>query len=284
MIVEQAEADQVRGLESSKERKIQKDAECDREANGTDASIMEELQAKEGSLRVLHTIFWRLWLCSEIRKEIGVRIVAAFIGTKEPGHATVPSCLVFAEIGRVAWLPEVRHDGRRDSALLQSLPIDAIEPRVVLDVVGSSTKVAKAPTSIGRQQTRDEVARDRVNLFGKDELASEDFLIDEDRIGIVKGWIAGEHFVQQDAERPPVDSAAVTTALNDLRSEVLGRTAEGPGAVFHLLGKAKVGDLGVAVRVNEQVLRLEISVHHLILMQVLDGENDGRDIEPSHVG
>jgi hypothetical protein len=44
---------------------------------------------------------------------------------------------------------------------------------------------------------------------------------------VVEGWQACEHFVEQDAESPPVNSFGVATAGEEFRGEVLRGTAEG---------------------------------------------------------
>ena len=53
-----------------------------------------------------------------------------------------------------------------------------------------------------------------------------------------------------------------------LRRQVLGRAAEGPGgvAVTHVLfAQPEVGDLDVTVRVEQQVLQLEISAKQTVV-------------------
>ena len=43
----------------------------------------------------------------------------------------------------------------------------------------------------------------------------------------------------------------------------------GPASVFQDLGKAEISQLDVAVDVDEDVFRLKIAVHDVIVMQVL---------------
>ena len=83
---------------------------------------------------------------------------------------------------------------------------------------------------------------------------------------------AADHLVEQRAHRPPVHRAVVRLARQHLRRHVLGRaylshrsatcTADGPrlGVGRHvLLGESEVGDDDVALLVQQNILRLEIS-------------------------
>ncbi|KAI3486482.1 hypothetical protein L1887_49883 [Cichorium endivia] len=213
-----------------------------------------------------------------------MRIWIDTVGCIETGHGTGPGWFVLAKVGRVARLSQIGDDGRRDPALLERLPVHAVEPRVLLHIVCSTAQIAQTSAAVGRQEARDEIARDRVEVIGEDQLASKDLFVDQDRVGVVEGRIAGEHLEEQHAERPPVDGSAVAAALDDLGRQILGRATQRPGAVFELLGKAKVGNLGVAVSVDEQILGLEIAIHHTVLVQVLDGEHDRRHVEARHIG
>jgi len=57
---------------------------------------------------------------------------------------------------------------------------------------------------------------------------------------------------------------------DQLRREVLGRAAEGVGAVGHLLGEAEVAELDETVAVQQYVLGLEIAIDDVPLVQVLE--------------
>ena len=113
---------------------------------------------------------------------------------------------------------------------------------------------------------------------------SHDFhLVVGARVG--EGLLAGEEDVGKDAEAPPVDGAGVAAGEDVLRCDVSGGATEGicllPG--LEHLGKAKVAELGVAPLVDEDVLRLEVAVDDVVSVEVLEGEDDGGDVELGNV-
>lgn len=66
-----------------------------------------------------------------------------------------------------------------------------------------------------------------VNSVGEFYFALDDFLVDHHRVVVIKGVDADEHFVEEDAEGPPVDRLGMAFIQNNLRRQVLGRAAEG---------------------------------------------------------
>jgi len=98
----------------------------------------------------------------------------------------------------------------------------------------------------------------------------------------------GEHLEEEHAQRPPVNAEAVGVAAHHLGREVLWRAAEGlceggpdrpaletrGGA--QALGQSEVDQLQVASRIEQQVLGLEVPIHHAAhLVQVLEHVRNG---------
>ena len=76
----------------------------------------------------------------------------------------------------------------------------------------------------------------------------------------VEGRQAGEHFVNDRSQAPPVDRFSMSLAREDFWGQVLRRAAEGVRVVIVLdvlLREAEVGEFRVAVLVDEHVFRLE---------------------------
>jgi hypothetical protein len=67
-----------------------------------------------------------------------------------------------------------------------------------------------------------------------------------------------------------------------LGREIVWRAAERPGHVRTVLGKPEVSDLNMTVRVEEDVLRLEVSVDDVKRMEVVQCERDLGCIEFGH--
>lgn len=59
------------------------------------------------------------------------------------------------------------------------------------------------------------------------------------------------------------------------------REKDGHLAVYQFLGEPKVGELDVTVPVQQYVFRLQVPVHDLPGVQLLDGTHDLRRVEES---
>ena len=80
----------------------------------------------------------------------------------------------------------------------------------------------------------------------------------------LKRRFADQELVGEDAEGPVVDPLVVGLALDHLRREVVQGSAHGgPPAAGGVHRPAEVGDLEVALHVQQQVLWLDVSVDHL---------------------
>lgn len=77
----------------------------------------------------------------------------------------------------------------------------------------------------------------------------------------------------------PVNRLVVALGCDYLWREVVWRAAQGPCDVGHLLGEAEVGDLEVAVAVEQQVLGLQVTVDDVVRVQVVERERDFGRVE-----
>ena len=86
-------------------------------------------------------------------------------------------------------------------------------------------------------------------------------------------------------QTPPVGGFSMADALNDLRCQILRRAAVrvGPGAGLvrrqALFGQAKVSDFDVSFMVQENVLRLQVTVDDSILVEISERFNELRGVE-----
>lgn len=119
-------------------------------------------------------------------------------------------------------------------------------------------------------------------LGGEGGGGRDGLFVDFDRVLVPEGRVPRQELVDEDAQGPPVDGGGVALVVDDLGGQVLGGSAEGVGldrggvAVAEALGEAKVDELDVPVRVEEEVLGLHVAVGDaaLLLVQVLEDEHD----------
>lgn len=96
-------------------------------------------------------------------------------------------------------------------------------------------------------------------------------------VRVVKGRDSNDHLVDEDTQCPPVECLVVSRADNHFGCEILGCSAERIRlfrVFLHNLGQAKVGQHDVPVVIYQNVLRLEVSVDNVGLVEVTDCEGD----------
>lgn len=94
--------------------------------------------------------------------------------------------------------------------------------------------------------------------------------------------LATYHLVEEHTKSPPVDTLGVAVAGQQLGCEVLRRAAEGVGRLgcAHVkLAEAEVAQCNVARVVEENVLGLEVAVHDVEAVQVLEREQELGGVE-----
>lgn len=156
------------------------------------------------------------------------------------------------------------------------LPIDGLEERVRHDLdEGVGTPAAAEPLGglLAQEALEDRGRLDRQRARYAYRLLQDH--LEQVVLGVlvgvlrgagdVEGRAAGEHLVQENTEGPPVDGEAVVLAAQDLRGYVVGGAAERGGGValaHALLAHAVVGQLDVALVVQEDVVELEVAVDY----------------------
>ena len=94
---------------------------------------------------------------------------------------------------------------------------------------------------------------------------------------VVKGQRAAEERVEDNSAGPDVHlGARVQLAGDDLRRRVVRGPAARPQElpVSHHVGEAEVSDLHIERLVQQQVLRLEVPVHHVVAVAVVHAADD----------
>ena len=70
---------------------------------------------------------------------------------------------------------------------------------------------------------------------------------------------------------------------NNFWCEVLWSSAKGVTSVFDFFGKAKISDAQMAVRRDQKVLRLQITISDLSFVQILEGKSNLSGVKQSHI-
>lgn len=105
------------------------------------------------------------------------------------------------------------------------------------------------------------------------DVRTGDLLEESADVVVLEGQTSAEHHIQDDAAAPHIHlRPRVQRAPNHLRRGVVRAPAAGlhEVAVLDLVREAKVGDLDVEVVVEEDVLGLEVAVHDLEAVGVVD--------------
>ena len=92
---------------------------------------------------------------------------------------------------------------------------------------------------------------------------------------------SGEHLVHNNAYSPPIGGEGVTVASQELRCEVSGcsRHFERDLVLEEDPGHAKINDLQVALLIQKQVLQLKVSMHDVLVVEILDAKDELDDEE-----
>jgi len=166
---------------------------------------------------------------------------------------------------------------------INGLPIDVGEERVLLQVF-SVIIATNTPSGISLQKLLKEARCFLTEVW----FHWDRFLGDVPKhlltITVVMGWTAAEHLVEQGTQAPPVCSPRVTRTLDDLRSQILGSSAETVGLIRHfnaLLRQTEISYSDMALSIQQDVLRLEISIDDVFLVECIDGTNDLGGVELS---
>ena len=80
---------------------------------------------------------------------------------------------------------------------------------MLLDILCAGLHVAKPLSSVVHEQPLDQVLGSLLHVLRPLQLASEDLLVDAERVVVEEGRVAGQHFVDQDAKGPPVNRFGV---------------------------------------------------------------------------
>lgn len=150
-------------------------------------------------------------------------------------------------------LVHVRLEWRLNLLSHKPFPVDVREPRMIHQII-SVILGAESLCHVPLQQLDDDVLQivghwDAVSLRVREyDVALPDQVTQLMMVLVHERRSTGDHLVDQDAQRPPINSEVVALHVQDLRSEVLGSSTERLGVLVGCkeLGESKVGKFDVA--------------------------------------
>ena len=163
------------------------------------------------------------------------------------------------------------------------------EPGVLQDFLSALIGVifvkAESQTWFLSQKLIDKVSKlirvGNANLIGDLMWLVYDIIVHPRSVPIVERKHACEHLVHYYTNSPPVGRKSVAFALEKLRCKI-GRS---PREIMRQLvmseyfGQAEINNLEVAVHIKNQVFHLEIPMHDITFMEVLEAQDELHDIE-----
>jgi hypothetical protein len=84
-----------------------------------------------------------------------------------------------------------------------------------------------------------------------------------------KRRLSSEHFIDNAAYTPPVYSETMSLSIDNLWCKVLWGTAQSQCIIVALdvfLGKSEIGQLGIPIFIDKDILWFQISINNLVLV------------------
>ena len=154
---------------------------------------------------------------------------------------------ILVKVVRVTRGLNVRHDLTLHLALNKRLEVKSLEPLVLFDVLRPILQIAYPLRPVAAQKLSLEVLRRRVEVSRELDPASEDLLVNAERILVEEGRVARQHLKHEYSQCPPVDTLAVALRRDDFRCEILWRPAQRPRPIRYYFRKPKIGDSRLVV-------------------------------------
>lgn len=124
------------------------------------------------------------------------------------------------EITRICCARNDRDHGRRDPFMINIIPVDILEESLAHDLLGVGGTRPKTLVRIARQKLLQDGDRIAGHVDRVQGLVGENGVVDLVLVFAAEGRLLEEHLVDQDAEGPPVDCAAVFLVEQDLETLV----------------------------------------------------------------
>lgn len=170
----------------------------------------------------------------------------------------------------------------------ERIPVDFLEECVLLDFLYSSLSGAQTFLGILFQQTLQQGASGLAKNIKHEYFRFDNhlyFLVFVQTL-LLERVDARQHLVNYQAQGPVIDFLAVPSSSDNFRSYVLWSTTKGEGDLFFFFfyfTQSKICYAQVALAINQDVFRFEISVDDSIIMQALQSQNHLGGVKTSSV-
>ena len=151
---------------------------------------------------------------------------------------------------------------------------------MVLNVIDPSPHVPKPLGQIRHQQVFDQTFPIGIKAPGELDLSLEYLLVDGHGVLVAEGVDPRQHLIQYDPQGPPVHGLSVALVQQNLRRQVLRSATQGVGPALDHLREAEVREFQVAIGTDQQIFGLQVPVHYIQRVQVLEHAHDLRTVNP----
>jgi len=188
-----------------------------------------------------------------------------------------------ASVGRIdltAW----RYEWRCVVLLIDLLPVDALEERMSLDLLGALSAAPESLVDVTLQQSIEQCLDFHAVRVWKFHLHRQRHAINLMLVlGLVlsERTVAFEEFVDHAAKAEPVSTRVVAgTFAQDFRCHVAVRSNRSVRLLFAVVARqAQVRDANVTVLVQQNVGRLQIAINNVTTMHMLESQDHFGSIE-----
>ncbi len=167
----------------------------------------------------------------------------------------------------------------------EELPIHICEVGMALELSNSVT-ASKPLVRVLDEEGFYKLARWRRHEVWETNGRVKDAFVDLLFIARVEGRVADKELIVESPKTIEIDHAAMSARRTEhLRGDVLRRATERVAAVMRpkvIAREAEVGELDMAIEVEENVLRLEVAIDDVLRVEVLDGQDDLYEVELSY--
>ena len=155
--------------------------------------------------------------------------------------------------------------------LIQLLPVDGLEERMIHDLPGVFFARAKPHVLVFLEKTFQEVPGIQRDVWSEFERLVEDVVVHFGHISGIERREGVEHFIGDYAQAPPVDGPPVVLFPQHFRGQVLGCATECGCSLAKLdvlLAQAEISEDDVSVGAQQDVFRLEVSIDDVHAVEI----------------